>query len=446
MPLDSIVQIDISLADPPAGLIDFSVPLIATTLTTDQATAFGSDRTRVLTPANWRSNMAEVGVASTDDPFLAFLALFSQDLKPARAIWGRRLPAVAMVRTITIDASPANGTYTMTINGVDYSFIASSSTQTDVANGLRALLAADTDAVVSGTGTTTVILTADEAGVPFTSDVSVSGGADPLSIATTTPNTGLVEDLAEITDEDPSWYMLLENAHSVGVIGSIAPIVEGLERVFLGQTDDADAQGTASLTDIASVLTALNLARTAIVWHDDADDFVDAALAGRVLPTKPGSNTWANQVLRGVGSILPTDEGRLRSKRYTWNELFRAANFSMSQGGRTVGGYPLDLIIGRDWLKNLIQVREAELLRNSPKIPYTREGAQAVGAVLRTALLEASAAPYNFLDADTIKITIPNASSQSSTDRGNRHFPGVTWQATAQGAIETMEITGTISA
>lgn len=443
MPLDSIIEVNISLSQPPIGLLDFGVPLIATTLSSPQATAFGVQRTRELTPSTWRSQMAAVGVVAADDPYRMADAVFGQEVKPRRAIWGRRATAVAQVSRVDV-TSTADGAKVVTINGVTHSFPASGSTALQIRDGLIALINGGSQAALVTAAlfdADSLDITSDVPGLAFT--VSVGTG---LASSTVTPNTGIGEDITAIRAENDQWYMLLENLRSDAAILEAAAAIEGLPKMFLGQTLDPLAQSTDALTDVMSRLTALGYVRTALVWNDDIDEMVAEALAGRVLPTKPGSNSWANQVLAGVSGFIPTSEPRLRAKRYTWLESFVAANFSMSQGARTAAGYPIDLILGRDWLRNLIQVREAELLRNSPKVPYTRDGAYAAADVLRGALLEAAAAPYNFIDVDTIEIEVPAPSSQSPTDRGNRHFPGVVWQATAQGAIETMEITGTITA
>ena len=49
------------------------------------------------------------------------------------------------------------------------------------------------------------------------------------------------------------------------------------------------------------------------------------------------------------------------------------------------------------------------------------------------------------VQADSITVAAPEAADQSTTDRGNRHYPGITFGATLKGAIHTMAITGNLA-
>lgn len=89
----------------------------------------------------------------------------------------------AQVTTITPTAVN-DATYFVAINGKGFSFTADgSATAAEIVTGLTALINADTDLPVTASGSSTLILTADTAGVPFL----VSLGAN-LSAAATTAN------------------------------------------------------------------------------------------------------------------------------------------------------------------------------------------------------------------------------------------------------------------
>lgn len=446
MALDDLIDISIALSDPPLGLLDFTVPLIATTLSGPQATAFGAPVTKELTPTTWRTEMAAVGVSASEDPYIAFNTLFGQEeVRPSRAVWGRRATAVAQLYTYTVPGVPADGPYVVTLDGTPYSFTASSSTQTAVRDALIAAIDGATglfDATSTGAGTFTVV--ALQPGRPFTSSVTSPGSS--LTQALTTPNVGLDTDVALWRAENDAWYMLLENTRSDAAAHAMRSALAGLIKMGFIQTDDADAQGTASLTDIGSDLTAAGATRVAAIWHNNDDQWVDAALAGSVGPRAWGSAAYFDKVLALVTGIIPTNAARLESKRYTHLESFVAAGVSSTVGGRMLDGTWIDLRIGADALRNMMQIDLHQAKLNNPKIPYTEEGADTVRSVVRTSLLKAASAPHNFIDKSSIQITIPRVLDQSSTDRGNRHFPGVQWFARAQGAIATIGIQGTISA
>lgn len=445
MPLEDTIVVNISLADPPLGLDDFSTPLIATELTSPQATAFGVDVIRELTPSTWRAAMTEVGVSTSEDPYIAFNTLFGQtDIRPARALWGKRATAVAQVNTYTVPASPSAVDYIITLDGTSVTVDGTALTQTQLRDALIAAIdAAFTglfDAAIGSASTLTV--TALQPGRPFTSSVA---GTD-LTQAVTTPNVGLDTDIPLFEAADPRWYLLLENSRSDAAAHAAAGAIQSMIKLFGFQTDDADAQGTASLIDIGSELNARGLTRAFGVWHSNDDEWVDAALAGRVGPLPWGSATWVSKALALATGIVPTNSSRLRSKRYTWLERYVAQGVSESQGGRLVNGTPIDLRIGADALRNLIMIRLAELRRRYPKIPYTNDGAEAVGAVTRGAMLEAAGEPHTFIDPTSIAIEVPRVEDQTSTSKGNRDFPGVVVNCIATGAIESIGVSVNIAA
>ncbi len=93
------------------------------------------------------------------------------------------LDGTAQVTTIT--PTPVNSaTYFVSVDGRGYSFTADGSAlDSEIVTGLKDLINADADAVVTASGTTTLILTADEAGNAFTTSLGSN-----LAAAATTPN------------------------------------------------------------------------------------------------------------------------------------------------------------------------------------------------------------------------------------------------------------------
>jgi hypothetical protein len=445
MPLSDVINATILLSDPPIGLATFGVPLVAAILTAPQVALWGADLVREVTPGNWKTELEDVGVTTSEDLWVCLSDLFAQELRPSLVLLGRRATAVAQVYRVTIDATVADGTYTVTIDGNDVDFVAVGSTQTLVRDGL--ISAINADAIVAPLVTAAIFdaaslnVTADFAGRPFTA--STSGPAGDISGAQITASVGLPEDIEDWRAERDDWYCLLETSHNDNNIHAAYPTIETLTKVFVSQSSNADAQ-TAATTDVGNVLRLAGIARTIVIWHDDDDEFVDAAAVGRLLPTEPGSNTWANKGLASVTGIVPTSVANLTTKNYGWIERYDAEGISATRRMRVAVGTPIDLIIARDFMVDLIRVDQATLELNSPKVPYTRRGAAQIDAVLRGSLERCANDPYNIVDGETIETSIPLPSSQSSVDRGNRHFPGIVWSATVQGAIETMDVAGTL--
>jgi hypothetical protein len=446
MPIEDLVDVSISLSSPPLGLLDFAVPLVAAVLTTDQATAFGSARTRTVTPETWQTVMASLGVTSSEDLYLALLALFTPDERPSRALIGRRLTPIAQVTTLSIPASPSSVTYVVTINGdVAASVDGTGLTQAQLRDAIDTAVDASTQApnVTATTGSGTVILTSDVPGVPFT--VSLSGTG--LTQAATTANVGLPEDLVAWVAEDNGFYCLLETTRTPGNIRALAAAVEVLgptnPKLYIAQNDD-DVANTSGTTDIGALLHDLGYTRTSVVAHGNDDEFVDAALVGTNLSAAPGSRSWSNKELTGVVGTVYADTTNLTAKNYTYLERFPAATVSLSRWARVAYGTPIDLIIARDFVRNLIRIRGLELLRDND-LGYDEEGRDTLELWLLGVLATCANDPYRILDPDTIQTDLPAAAEQSSTDRGNRHFPGVRWSGVLRGKIESLAVSGVMT-
>lgn len=448
MPATDVVNVTALLAPPPIGVAGFATPLIAATLTSDQLTAWNtatsSARTHVVTPSTWQDFMETLEVTSTERLYIMLRRLFGQDLRPSRVMIGRRATPVAQVVTVSIDATPADGTYIVTINGEAFTFTASSNTQTEVANGLRALINPGAQPV-TGSGTTSLILTADEAGVPFT--VALSGTGDPMTSSVTTANVGMPEDLDDFNDEDPDFYIVGCTSRTTGNILATFDACSSMERPRfpIMQTDDADAQTSGEDADVGSQLVALAHRRGIIVYHDDDDEPVDACLIGRMAPTSPASATFANRELAGVVGIVPTDSATLRSKRYTWLESFRAGSFSMTQGGRVPHGEPAHEVIGLDYLVDLVQARILDKLRAVAKVPYTDEGARELGEVLRSAARQVARDPHTLIVESTIEVEVPLVSSQDADDRDEGIMRNFVISAVRTGSVERVYVSITLA-
>lgn len=80
----------------------------------------------------------------------------------------------------------------------------------------------------------------------------------------------------------------------------------------------------------------------------------------------------------------------------------------------------------------------------SPKVPYTDSGITAVEGQIRRALQQGI--DNNFIAQDPpYEIFVPKAASVLPIDKTNRILKNVSFQATLAGAIQAIQITGTVS-
>jgi hypothetical protein len=187
--LDQIININIQLQTNAVPQPSFSIPLIL-----GSANHF-SDLIRYY---NTPSAMLADGYLTSDLEYKHAVAVSSQALKPTQWGVGRRTAAVAQI--ITFTPTPHDNTlYTITINGVPYSF--TSGVGATAASISAGLIAAITDPTVTPSGTNTVIVTANNAGQSFT----YSNTSD-LAAVVTAANHGIVEDIVAVQNASDLWY------------------------------------------------------------------------------------------------------------------------------------------------------------------------------------------------------------------------------------------------
>lgn len=96
--------------------------------------------------------------------------------------------AVAQVTDVTF-AGDADGTYTVTIDGVDYAHVSAAQSLTQLIDSLMVLINAGANTCTAvNNGGTALRLTADTAGAGFLIEVAASGGASAMVIANVTAN------------------------------------------------------------------------------------------------------------------------------------------------------------------------------------------------------------------------------------------------------------------
>jgi hypothetical protein len=221
--------------------------------------------------------------------------------------------------------------------------------------------------------------------------------------------------------------------------------VESNKRLCILASDDSNIPD--STGDIAEYVSTQNYERTAVIYHPDADltasdPYPDAAWMGKVFPYDPGASNWAFKTLAGVASYTLTGAQISTIEGKNGNYYTEVAGIDITQFGTVGSGEYLDIIRGLDWLTARIQQLVYTALVNNQKIAFTDNGIGVITSQLRAALGEAV---DNLLINDTFEVSAPLASEVSATDKGNRLLPDVTFIATLQGAINKVEIRGTVS-
>lgn len=348
-----------------------------------------------------------------------------------------------------------NSTYTVTLNGIEYTYISQNNVQTanDIVTALVDLINLEPRQVaVTATNL-------NDGTFRVQSDVSSSTFSISVSTGTMTYDKGLLilplvasnpvdEDLTAINNANSSWYALIATERTIQTVKDIADWVEARIKLFGTASADANIINVPAGTDttsIAAYLNQLGYVRTFVMYHQDAlYDYPEAAWFGRVLPLEPGSETWKFKTLNTISYSNLTTTQSLNALNKKANTYEFVAGLGITANGTVAQGEYIDIVRGIDWLTARIQEYVFSVLVNNPKVPYTNAGIATIQAeVMRVLQLGVN---NNFLTDDPQPIcTVPLAQDVPSVDKANRILRNVKFQATLAGAIHAVVIRGNIS-
>lgn len=366
--------------------------------------------------------------------------LFGQEKKPKQIKIAKRTALIAQVNTVTIGGF-VDGTYTVTINGVAYAFVAAGSSIALIRAGLLALINAATAlhgvTAANGVPVGDLVLTC-VAGQGFSIEVT----ANLVNVATTA-NNGAAQDIiaAEASDDD-FYAVILTSRTAVDILGA-ALLIETRRKIFLACTNDAAVKNNTA-NNVAALLKARGYTRTALVWSGDQANGPEAGWAGRCLPLDAGSQTWKFKDVVGIIADKFSNTELANLKLNNVNNYRTFAGFSMMSEGQVASGEFIDVIRFIDWLQAQIEENVFAALVSVPKIPYTDAGVAMIENIIRAQLqrginvggLRADPAP---------EVVVPKVADVELADRGARLLPDITFNGQLAGAIHAVEIDGTVT-
>lgn len=263
-------------------------------------------------------------------------------------------------------------------------------------------------------------------------------------------DTNMTDSLNAINAENSDWYgfIIVDRTEATQLLA--AAWAETVVKIF-------------SVTDavLASTLrTALDTAayeRTIYTYHAlvaAADQYIDAALLGKLLPFDPGTYTAMFKTLSGISvdSLTTTESTAIRDENGNTYEEIGGRN--IVREGKVSSGDYLDLIIFVDWLQARMQESVYAVLVNNPKVPYDDTGIEmisnAMESPLKTGQNRGAISPENFASDDGrqiggYNITVPALEDIPDADKQNRLLQDVEFTAWYSGAIHTVQINGVVT-
>lgn len=161
-----------------------------------------------------------------------------------------------------------------------------------------------------------------------------------------------------------------------------------------------------------------------------------------MLPTEPGTNTWAYKNLKGViaSDYSSSEISSLESDNANYYTTLGGLGTTLN--GVMLNGEYIDIIRGLDWLDNFMKNNLLVLLQTNPKIPYTNNG---IGLIENSVRASLDQAVVNNVINDDYIVTTPDSADVPITDKAARILRNVNFTATLTGAIHRVVINGTIS-
>ena len=184
-----------------------------------------------------------------------------------------------------------------------------------------------------------------------------------------------------------------------------------------------------------------------------ANAYLHVAAAAKCLSYPAGAETWA---FKRLASVYPSQlSGTLAQALANGhsNYFTQIAGRNVTMNGQVRAGEWIDIIRGRDWLQNDMQLRIFSLMIMNPKIPFTNNGIALVQnemiASLKAATTRGIVAEDEFDEDGTLvpgfTTYVPNALTLTATQKAARVLQDCRFSARLAGAIHAVRVDGALT-
>ena len=185
----------------------------------------------------------------------------------------------------------------------------------------------------------------------------------------------------------------------------------------------------------------------------EANRYLHVAAVSKILSYPAGSETWANQVL---AAVFPSKlSGMLKKALSDGNSNFfaRYSGKNITMRGRVRAGEWIDIIRGRDWLQNDMQIGIYTLKVVQPKISFGDSGIgqihNAILTSLKTAQTRGIIAEDEYDEDKNLipgfTVSVPLSASIPPAEKASRVLSGCRFTARPAGAIHVTNVNGSLA-
>lgn len=436
--LDDIIVENITVQDhvPDAPSFDTALLLVYHTAWTD-----------LVRPYSQAKDLLADGFLVTDDAYLMATAFKAQPNAPANFKIGRLqtvfTQVVNLIPTITTQGyvykggAVAGKPWTYTVPGS--ATIASVSTA--IASLITALSAGTTATGASGTWV------ACTSGTPGKIISFIPGSG--IKMLDVTADPGVAADIAAIDGADDAWYGIALQTTSKAYNEAVATWTEANGKIFLEQSADWNvADATVTSGDIGSDQLATALTRTWGIWHNflGGTEWASCAWLASTLSYEPGNAITAFKTLATISADALSAGQKAGITAKKWSRYMSQGGTPITYQGYTPSGRFIDVTRFVDWLRITIQLDAYAVFLNNPKVPYEDSGISQIKGSILGSLGKGQTAPNNGLAVSPAPtVTIPSAAQQAPSDRALRKLNSISYAAQLSGALQSLNISGTLS-
>lgn len=262
----------------------------------------------------------------------------------------------------------------------------------------------------------------------------------------------------------PSQFAIMQSENTaVTALGSM--LYEGWRQlivVSVGTESESTAQEISKFieasgtkmyfTSVAETgeLTITGNERTVVLCHKDADEsvvFPEAALVGATSGKPAGSVNYKNQILTGLTPDILSESELSTIEDGKAIAFVLKAGQGVTSNGKTTSGEYIDIVDSKDYIIQNIEYQTQLVLNQNDKVPYDNNGISMLENVcvnvLRTAanngmIATTDEGSYNY------SVDYKPRSQTNASDRAARKYVEGSFSFALLGAIDTVEINGTI--
>ncbi len=288
-------------------------------------------------------------------------------------------------------------------------------------------------------------------GVLFDFNFGFMDPANDLDVEDITADPGIATDLAAIEAVDPTgWYGFALDSNSAAEVLAAETWVQAEEKVGSFNNSDSEIVDIATVDDLFSNSQAAAYTHSHLLYSQRVLlSYSGVAILGVMLPTDPGTSTWALKTLVGVTVDPIKDAHEVIVRGKGGNTYSEVAGLNITYEGLSPGGEFLDTVRFLHFLKANLQIDIFAALAANPKIPYTNIGIAIITGVIGARLnanVETETTARGLARKPAPSVQAPREEDVLQADKVARLLQNVTFDGKLAGAIHSVSVTGRLAA